>query len=418
MKYTNTYRLYSSLPEPRSSRNIAAISLPALIHNYRLLLGEERSHNPALRPICVVKADAYGHGADRVAGALAGAGCDFFAVSCIDEAESLRRALGPSPDILILGCTDPREAPAIASLNLIQTVFSREYIPLLAGAARGAGVRVRVHLKLDTGMNRLGVPAQSDSQIAASADTAAALAASDVLRLEGLFTHFARADEDISAEPAGAYPSSAGEDFVDCASLGGKDFTALQFSRFAALCRRLEERGISLPCRHACNSAAALRHPEYRLDAVRLGIMLYGLSPSCSLTLPGLLPVMSLRSVVTHLHTLPPGGSVGYGGCFTSNIERSIATLPIGYADGFLRGYSGGSIKIYHGGLPYTVPIVGRICMDQLTVDVTGTPVSPGDEALLFGDTPGDIEALARRAGTIGYESLCIISSRVPRYYI
>ena len=197
-----------------------------------------------------------------------------FAVASLDEATALREALGPGPDILILGYTDPGCAAELAANNIIQTVISEEHIRRLASAAEVAGFVLRVHLKLDTGMNRLGLPAQTDKAISSAADIAARLAASPHLRLEGLSTHFSRADEGACREnpPAGLY---------------GEEFTALQFRRFMAVDSLLRARGISVACRHVCNSAAALRYPEYRLNMVRLGIMLYGLCPSEEIGFPG-----------------------------------------------------------------------------------------------------------------------------------
>ncbi|NLW74518.1 MAG: alanine racemase [Clostridiales bacterium] len=399
------YRLYSSLPRQTKHETVAEISLGALHRNYDLLLQAIRRTTPDVRPVCVVKADAYGHGAEVVSRALMEAGCDFFAVACLDEATALRSLLGPGPDILILGYTDPDCAAELAANNIIQAVISEEYMRRLACAAEAAGVVLRVHLKLDTGMNRLGLPAQTDKAIARAAEVAAELAASPHLRLEGMFTHFARADEGTCREnpPAG---------------MSGEEYTANQFRRFMAVDSLLRERGINIPHRHVCNSAAALRYPEYRLEMVRLGIMLYGLLPSDEVSFPGLLPVMRLRSVVSHVYDLPPGATVGYGGCFVSDMPRKIAVIPVGYADGFLRAYTGGTIKIYHDNIAYPATVVGRVCMDQLTADITGTPCTTGDTAVLFGEEPGDLEELAHRAGTIGYESLCLISSRVPRYYV
>ncbi len=417
-----TYRLYSSLPCPPPFGTAAEISIPALINNYRLLLGIVRDGAPGVRPICVVKADAYGHGAQIVAQALSDAGCDFFAVSCLEEAIALRSALGQRADILILGYTDPARAPEIAAHNIIQTVISRPHMAALSESAASARAVLRVHLKLDTGMNRLGIPAQSPDEINRAAECAALLAGSANLSLEGMFTHLARADEAIEDQGC-LIPESGGKSgpppspLPDC-RLSGEEFTGLQFARFRAVKTLLLERGISIKSCHVCNSAAAVRHPEYRLDCVRFGIMLYGLAPSEWLSLPGLMPVMKLRTFVSHVHNLAPGASVGYGGCFSAEAPRKIATLPVGYADGFIRAYTGGKIKIYHDGRAYPARIVGRICMDQMTADITGTPIEPGDTAILFGDEPGDLEALARHAGTIGYEALCIISSRVTRYYV
>lgn len=448
---SDIYKLYSSLPEPFApgKRTVAEISIPALLNNYKKLLGAARRTNPQTRPVCVVKADAYGHGADRVAAALMGAGCDFFAVSCIEEAAALRRSLGGTPDIIILGYTPPECAGILAGLNVIQTLYSEPYARAVADFARNAGVRIRAHLKLDTGMNRLGIAAQSDGQIKTAAEITARLARTPEILLEGIFTHFARADEEegcvdsftaaaTSASPAktraasfdGAAQNAQLPALAECglpgelllpasdAELTGADFTILQYERFVAVCKLLGERGISIPCRHVSNSAVSVRRPDLSLECVRFGIMLYGLSASDNVVFPGLLPVMKLRSVISHIHTVSPGSSVGYGGCFTSNIPTKIATIPVGYADGFLRAYTGGTIRVRHGNTDYDIPIVGRICMDQLTADVSSTPAEPGDSVILFGDSAGSLEALARRAGTIAYESACIISSRVPRYYV
>jgi alanine racemase len=400
-----TYRLYSSLPCHKAPATVAEISLGALLHNYDLLLGSARRATPHVRPVCVVKADAYGHGAGAVSRALAGAGCNFFAVASLGEATALRQELGPGPDILILGYTDPDCADELAGNNIIQTVISEEYMNRLSDAAEAAGIVVRVHLKLDTGMNRLGLPAQTDRAIAAAADIAAKLAASPHLRLEGLLTHFSRADEEGCRENPPA-------------SMSGEEYTALQFRRFLTVDTLLRARGINLPHRHVCNSAAAARYPEYRLDMVRFGIMLYGLCPSYGVNFPGLMPVMKLRSFVSHVLDLHPGATVGYGGGFSSDTPKRIAVIPVGYADGFVRGFEGGTIKIYHDNRAYPATVVGRVCMDQLTADITGTPCTTGDVAVLFGEEPGDLEALSRRAGTIVYESLCLISSRVPRCYV
>ena len=189
-----------------------------------------------------------------------------------------------------------------------------------------------------------------------------------------------------------------------------------QFHRFLAVCNALEQRGIPRLFRHACNSAAAVRFPDFHLDGVRLGIVLFGTQPSPVFSL-SLRPVMKLKTVISHVHTLPPGETVGYGGCFGAKEERRIATLPIGYADGLLRAFSGGEVTVHTARGDFHAPIVGRICMDQCMMDITDTPANVGDTVTLFGNDPTELSQYAKRAATIDYECLCLISSRVPRQY-
>lgn len=387
---------YPDFPILSSHKTWAEIDLSALRQNYRTLRALACGET-GRRPIAVVKADAYGHGASRCVAALMDEGCDFFAVSCIEEAMAVRAVCPPGRvDVLLLGYTLPGEAALLAAHDIIQTVFSRDYAEQLSAAAAAAGVRVRVHVKLDTGMNRIGfLTASADLDETAAA--IAAIAADPHLALCGLFTHFARADE---RDPA---PIDA------------------QFARYRAVVDRLPALGVDPGLRHVCNSAAACRYPAGRLDAVRLGIMLYGVPPSrdfdavCPVPL---IPVMRLCTRIAHLHTLAPGEAVSYGGHFTADTPRTIATLPVGYADGFVRAFDGASVSVATADGPREAPIVGSICMDQCMLDVTGVGAAVGDTVTLFGDCPERLRALAVRAGTIDYEPLCLISGRVPRVYV
>ena len=389
------YRPYLSLPEPIHPRTWASVDLRALRHNYRLLCHVIECAERKIRPIAVVKADAYGHGAPACVRALLEEGCDYFAVSCIEEAIAVRRACGSRPaEILILGYTDPADAERLARENLIQTLLSASYAETLANAATRANVRVRSQIALDTGMNRLGLPAQSEDGIKATAESIFRIRKCKNLQIEGIFSHFARADE--------------GED--------GICVTDEQTRRFRAVCERLEEQGCYFPLRHICNSAAAITRPTDRMDGVRLGIALYGVCPSEQISLP-LRPVMRLCTTVIHIHRVSEGAEIGYGGAWKADGDRLIATLPIGYADGWLRAYHGAEVRVETAEGARSVPIVGRICMDQCMVDVTNTAARVGDTVILFGDDPHTLPALAGRAGSIEYESLCLISSRVPRVY-
>ena len=252
---------------------------------------------------------------------------------------------------------------------------------------------MRTHIALDTGMNRIGFSAQSSEEIAQAVEEIARLTALSGIAVEGLFTHFACADEGDAGEAA----------------------TDRQVRRFRAVKEGLEARNISLFC-HVCNTAAAVTHPEYGMDGVRFGIALYGASPSEEVPL-NLSPVMKLKTVVSHLHDLLPGEAVSYGGKFSAADAREIATLPIGYADGLLRACAGAEVTVHTASGDRKAKIVGRICMDQCMLDVTGLGVRPGDGVTIFGQEPAELHALAKRAGTIDYECLCLISSRVPRRY-
>lgn len=394
----DTYKLYSNLPIYSRHKTWAEIDLDALGHNYRLIKKQIEKYSKA-RMICVLKADAYGHGADACAHALLEEGCDFFAVSCIEEAVALRRVcinLDKKADILLLGYTLPHFAGTLALNDIIQTVFSPEYAAALDEEAGKQNCRVRVHIKLDTGMNRLGFVAQSDESIAQAASDIADVCGYEGLKVEGMFTHFAKADEE---------PSDGG------------DMTLLQYSRFDAVRALLEEKGISLPFLHASNSASSIRYPALCLDGVREGILLYGARPSEVADIEGLRPVMSLKTVISHIHILPKGESVSYGGEFSSDAGETLATIPIGYADGFVRDFSGAEVSIATRNGREKARIVGRICMDQCMIDITGTGARVGDVVTIFGEETSQLYKLADMAKTIDYECLCLISGRVPRVY-
>ncbi len=384
----DSYKLYSSLPAGGWEKNRAEINVSALVHNRERIMKNLNKDYPLAKDICVVKADAYGHGVAHCVPALARSGCRFFAVSCIEEARALRRILideALDADILILGYTPPTGADKLAENDLIQCVFSREYAAALNACATRP---LDVHIKIDTGMNRIGF-GFDESGIRSAAD----LFGLSNLKVKGTFTHFSRADEQTPE---------------------GDSFTRLQYDRFALAIHRLLELDCDPGFLHACNSAAAIRFPEFSLDGVRLGIALYGaggLSPDGE----PLDPVMSLYSKITHIHTLKGGESLGYGGVYTAISDRVIATLPIGYADGFIRAYSGAWVDVETSDGYKKAKIIGRICMDQCMIDITGLPARVGDSVRIFGGTPSDITALASLAGTIDYECLCTVSARVPR---
>lgn len=357
----------------------AKIDLAAAANNYRAIRAYIDRTRPDADMICIVKADAYGHGADRMAGIYRSLGARSFAVSNLDEAVALRAALGNGCMILILGYTDPAFAGVLCKNDITQAVFSAEYAHALHAELQED---LRVHFKVDTGMNRIGF-ASDDAGIAQMVECA---------RLphfvcDGVFTHFACADETDDTP------------------------TRAQFARFMRACDALETAGIHPRLRHACNSAGALRFPEMYLDAVRCGIILYGLDPSEQVRAQITAPVMSLWSRVIHIHTVAPGEGISYGGTYTPERPIRVATVPIGYGDGLLRVY-GAPCGVYIN--EKYAKILGRVCMDQCMVDVTDIPCAVGDAVEVFGSCQS-ADALARAVGTIGYEVTCTVGKRVPR---
>lgn len=362
----------------------AEIDLDALRRNFRLV----RQCAQSAAVMAVVKADAYGHGDAVVAPLLEREGADAFAVACLDEALRLRRA-GVTKPVLILGYTHPDNAAALAAHGIRQTVFSPQYAAALSAAAVRAGVTVRVHLKIDTGMARLGF-APDDAEGAARA------AALPGLSAEGIFTHFAAAD------------SAAPQD---------QDYTRRQYALLTSMIDALAQRGITFPVRHCCNSAGTFAWPDCRLDLVRPGIILYGEQPSPEITLPGLCGAMRLCAVVSQVRTLSPGDAVSYGCTYRAPHPVRAATLTVGYADGYPRSLSSRGTVSLHG---RPARVLGRVCMDQIVVDASGIPqTAPGDTAVVFGGEAADsVEQVAAMTGTIGYEVLCGVGRRVPRVYI
>ncbi len=390
-----SYNLYGDFEDLGKHKIVAEISTDALAHNYRLLT----ARTPDCEHICVVKADAYGHVADICVRELLSLGCSFFAVSCIEEAISVRKICldeGENARVLILGYTEPSLAPVLSEYDIIQTVLSLDNARTLALEAHRSSCRVRVHIAVDTGMNRIGVSACSAAECVTAADEIEEIMKFDSLTVEGMFTHFARSDEESSI------------------TLTAHSHTAIQGRRFVRVKELLFEKGIKL-FTHACNSAASMRFPSLAFDAVRLGIMLYGVYPSGCVERIGLKPVMKLKTVVAHVHTVHVGESVSYGGIYKAQSETSVATLPIGYADGFIRAYTGAAVSVHTANGIRRACIVGRVCMDQCMIDVTDLDVRVGDEVVLFGEDENDLSSLASLARTIEYECLCLISARVPR---
>ena len=370
------------MTDERMARTWAEIDLSALEHNYRML---ERTARPA-GLMGMVKADAYGHGALPVAWKLQALGAAMLGVACLAEADELR-AGGVSLPILCLGETPPELAPRLLELRVTQTVGDMDCARALSAAAVKAGGVLEIHLKVDTGMGRLGFVWCEGREEAALADMLAVCALPG-LRVKGIFTHFSDAD-------------------------GSPEFTQLQLDRFRRAVEALEGRGIRFEICHCAASAAVLHYPCTRLDLTRPGIALYGYSPFDGEE-GGLRPVMTVKSRVAAVRKLPAGAFVSYGR--TARLERDsrIAVVPIGYGDGYPRCLSNRAVMRVAGA---ECPVVGRICMDMCMVDVTGVPgVKAGDTAVVC-DGPL-FRHNAALADTIVYELLTGLSPRVPRIYL
>ena len=361
------------------------INLAALARNYKRIEKIVLSKNKEAKVIPVIKADAYGHGAAKVIETLVECGAKTFAVSAVSEAVELAKTC-PDADILILGYTDVCDVDLLIKYNLIQTVYSSDYAKALNEACDELYGNLRVHIKLDSGMNRLGFDTRDVEKTVSDIMCVSEL---EHLKIEGIFTHFACADEKES------------------------DMTSRQSALFEEIVEKLESLNVHFNVKHVCNSAGILRDDVPVYDAVRAGIILYGLMPSYDFDEPELETVMTLKARVAHVHEIEPGESVSYGARFVADKKMKIATLPIGYADGFIRAYASSNVMI--GGK--RCPVVGRICMDQCMVDVSGVDVTRGDEAVIF-ENRSQVQELALLAHTIGYEVLCLIGKRVPRIYI
>ena len=378
-------------------RTWAEISLDRAAFNYRQI---RRAVAPEKKICCVIKANGYGHNAVRLAQLYESLGADWFAVSNLEEALQLRQS-GITRPILILGYTPPECAGILARQQISQCVYSRTYGEALSQTAMSDGVQVKMHIKIDTGMGRIGFQHRNGHSELADALAVCKL---PCLIPEGIFTHFAVADD--------------GED--------GAAFTLEQYESFIDAIDRLGCYGIRFALRHCANSAAIFDQPagedlpDVHLDMVRAGVVLYGLRPSAAArNLPELKPVMALKSVISHIKTIEPGDTVSYGRTYTADSPRVVATVPIGYADGFWRLNGNGNCKMLV--REQLCPVIGRVCMDQLMLDITGAgDISVGDTVTVFGDEKGlcSADAIAANTGTINYEVVCTVGERVPRFFL
>jgi alanine racemase len=363
------------------------ISLDALRHNLRAF---KKSLPEEMKILAVVKADAYGHGALQVAKECMAEGAVYLAVAFMDEALELRRG-GITAPVLVLGYT-PAEAVSLAvKYNITINVYSMDVLEALAQRS-AEEPPVRIHIKVDSGMGRLGLHREDES--IAFVEKALSLPG---VQVEGLFTHYACADE------------------------ADKSYTNGQHRKFDRIVKHFRDKGIEFPYIHAGNTATAIDTPEISYNMVRLGIGMYGLYPSDEVKRQRveLRPVMSLKTRVVMLKSMEEGAGVSYGALYHASEGEQVATLAVGYADGFSRMLTGKAQALIRG---VRVPVVGRICMDQCMISVNEVKgVEVGDEVVMFGEQDGQVlpaEELAEKLGTVNYEIVCMISHRVPRVYL
>lgn len=366
----------------QSRPTVAEIDLDALAFNMaqvRKLVG------PGVKLCPAVKADGYGHGAVQVSRTLLAAGAHMLGIATVEEGVELREA-GIHVPLLLFGCLLPEQAADVVRHDITVAACDLNFANELSRHAIAMDKRSRVHIKVDTGMGRVGV--QPDDAV----DFALALSRLPGIEIEGVFTHFPCADEDLS-------------------------FTRRQLEQFQQVADAIQRAGVDIPIRHAANSGAILNLPESHLDMVRPGIMIYGLyDPGSPIELR---QCMTLKTRIVFVKEVEAGTTVGYGRTFTASRRTRVATIPIGYGDGYNRLLSNRGYALVGG---RRVPIIGRVCMDQTMLDVTDVPAAKlGDEVVLYG-RQGDqfiaIEDIARLIGTISYEVVCSLGKRVPRVYV
>lgn len=378
------------------SRVWAELDMDALTQNMRLI----RAYSKDILLLSAVKANAYGHGAVEVAKVLLENGADRFAVATVKEGKELRNA-GINVPIHVLGLCDESELEDLIRLDLIPTVCSYSFAEKLGKKADEIEKwkKAKIHIKLDTGMTRIGYVVDNGYNVS-TINEIVKISRLPNINIEGIFTHLASADEE-----------------------DGAAYTRLQYRRFMYIVESLEERGVYIPIKHICNSAGMIKFPEMHLDMVRPGIILYGLYPSNEIKKAmekkrsrlKLKPVMSLKTTIKYVKFVDKGRPVSYGRTYITDSMTKIATVPIGYADGYMRALSGKAYMLVHG---QKAPVIGRICMDQCMIDVSNVNnIHEGDEVTVFGSEGVTIDDVAQWLGTINYEVACMISRRVPRVY-
>lgn len=373
----------------RYSRVHAEIDLDAILHNMEAMHQCVSEHT---RLMAVIKADGYGHGAVEIAEAIDGLPYVFgYAVATVEEGLILRNH-GIEKPILILGYVFPEQYHDMIRARIRPTVFTSDMAERLSVMAGRLEVECPIHFAVDTGMSRIGYQATEEA-----ADEMARIASLPHIVVEGIFTHFARADE------------------------ADKTSTYRQLDLFRQMIGMLKERGVTIPIHHCANSAAIVDLPETNMDLVRAGITMYGLwpSPEVDKSRIDLKPALSLVTHVAYVKELPAGREISYGGTYTTSKKQRIATIPVGYADGYARGLSNRADVLIHG---RRAPICGRVCMDQFMVDVTDIPqTATGDKVTLIGKDGEEqitMEELGALSDRFNYEFVCDLGKRIPRVYL
>lgn len=368
-----------------NKRAWAEIDLDAVANNIREI---RRITSPDAKIMGVVKADGYGHGFVEITKTILSNGADYLAVATLEEAVQLRKRKFSVP-ILILGATEDAAADDLVEYDVMPTVFTYGFASLLSQAAVKKGKTAKIHIKLDTGMSRIGFLCSENS-----IDEIIKISQLDNIEIEGIFSHLSCSDET------------------------DRSYTEMQFEKFMDMCGKLEKRGLNIPIKHICNSAGIMMYPEMHLDMVRPGIIIYGLYPSEDVdkTKLSLKPAMTLKAKITMVKEVNEGVGVSYGKTYITNRTTKIATVPIGYADGYMRLLSGKAKMIYG---EACVDVIGRICMDQCMIDVTNVNnISIGDEVIIFGSGIITADTVAGWLGAINYEIVCMIGRRIPRIYV
>lgn len=378
-----------------SKRTWAQIDLDALEYNFKSIKSKLKKDTKIL---CVLKADAYGHGAGFLVQEYEKMGADWYGVSNLDEAVQLRKS-GAKKPILIFGYTPSNMAHLLYKYDISQALFSLEYAKKLHNECESKNLKLKVHLKIDTGMSRIGFFSQTPENIEKSVQEIMKIKETmPKLEIEGMFTHFSVSDD----------------------MTNNREYTLKQHDNFKTMAQKLEEKGINIPLKHCCNSGGIINFPEMQMDMVRAGVILYGLHPSDETKNKiDLKPVMQLKTVISQVKTIPKDVSISYGRTFISQKEMKIASVAIGYADGYSLRFSNKAEMIVKG---KRVSIVGRVCMDQLMLDVSNiSDVVEGDVVTVFGKDGKEeitVDELAELIGTINYEIICLIGKRVPRVYV
>ncbi len=396
------YITYADLPVSGNPRAWVEVDASAIRHNYRRVLAGVTEKRKDCRIIAVIKGDAYGHGIAACTRIFLSEGCRAFALANLEEALCTKRVCdeeGAVADILILGATDPALIAEIAKHDIIQTIPSFDYAKRLSRAASEAGVTVRTHIKLDTGMNRLGFATFNEEQKIVTVAQVAQISRMPGIVIDGIFSHFASADEiGIHAEYR----------------------TELQSTRFFDTLGRIRLEGVDPRVVHLCNSPGAFTRPAKDLgDAVRIGISLFGFGPAPGIDL-GLRPTFKLCAKISRVSKLTPGEELGYGGTYKVAREINSATVGIGYADGVFRHAAGHRVSVYspYGNFKGMATVIGRVCMDMCMLDLGGTDAEEGDVVVFFGDGRVTCLDFALHCNTIVHECLSLISGRVPRMVV